>query len=44
MVQLFDPSEQRTEAPVGLDTSGFFCCKFEKVASVFAVSGERSER
>lgn len=44
MVQLFDPSVRTEEGAKGLDTSGFFCAKFEKVASVFADDGTVGEQ
>lgn len=46
MVQLFDPSADTTAGavgPQGLDTTGFFCAKFVKVASVFGQDGEGDE-
>ena len=40
MVQLFDPSATTAGDAPGLDTSGFFCTKFVKVASVFEGGGD----
>lgn len=40
MVQLFDPSATTVGDAPGLDTSGFFCAKFLKVASVFEGGGD----